>query len=54
MRVYELLEDQHRYYIISEYEFDTSHFRYLEGGELYTRIIKRNWLNEEDVAKIVR
>lgn len=44
MKVYEILEDDGRYYIISEL---------MDGGELYDRIIALKKLAEEDVAQIV-
>lgn len=44
MRVHELMEDEGRYYIISEL---------LEGGELYERIIKIRRFHERDAGTIV-
>jgi calcium-dependent protein kinase len=45
MRVFELIEDKTRYYIISEY---------LEGGELYDRIIKLKRFSESRTSKVLR
>jgi calcium-dependent protein kinase len=45
MRVFELLEDEQRYYIVSEL---------ITGGELYDRILKMKSFTERDAAKIVR
>jgi serine/threonine protein kinase len=44
MRVIELMEDDGRYYIISEL---------LEGGELYERILKIKRFSERDAGTIV-
>mmetsp|Transcript_27437 Transcript_27437/g.20598 ORF Transcript_27437/g.20598 Transcript_27437/m.20598 type:complete len:96 (+) Transcript_27437:279-566(+) len=44
MKVYELLEDDLNYYIVSEL---------LEGGELYSRIIKQKRFSEVNAAKII-
>lgn len=44
MRIFELLEDDLHYYIVSEL---------LTGGELYERIIKLKYFRERDAAFIV-
>ena len=44
MRIYELFEDSQNYYVISEY---------MEGGELYDRIIQIKAFKEKDAAYIV-
>jgi calcium-dependent protein kinase len=44
MKVYEILEDDGRYYIISEL---------MSGGELYDRIIEKQKFSEQDCASIV-
>ena len=44
MKIYELIEDEGRYYIVSEY---------LEGGDLFERIEKSEEVSENDVAKII-
>ena len=44
MRIYELMEDDKFYYVISEL---------LEGGELYDKIIQRKRFSERDAAVIV-
>jgi calcium-dependent protein kinase len=44
MRIFELLEDVDRYYIVSEY---------IRGGELYERIVKLKSFTEAKVAEIV-
>lgn len=44
MKVYEMLEDDGRYYIISEL---------MAGGELYDRIINYKKFAEQDVANII-
>jgi len=44
MRIFELLEDDEHYYIVSEL---------LEGGELYERIVKRKQFSEKDAAYII-
>ncbi len=44
MKVYELLEDDKFYYIVSEL---------LLGGELYERIIQQKKFSEHDAAKII-
>ena len=44
MKVYEILEDDGRYYIISEL---------MSGGELYDRIIEKQKFTEQDCATIV-
>jgi calcium-dependent protein kinase len=43
MRIFELLEDDKRYYIISEF---------VSGGELYERIVKLKQFCERDAAYI--
>ena len=45
MRVFELLEDDLRYYIITEY---------IKGGELYERIIELKSFSEALAAGIIR
>lgn len=44
MKVYEILEDDYRYYIISEL---------MHGGELYDRILQMKKFTEQNVAIIV-
>lgn len=44
MRIFELLEDDEHYYIVSEL---------LNGGELYERIVKLKHFSERDAAYIV-
>ena len=44
MRIYEIMEDDKFYYIISEL---------LEGGELYDRIIRKKRFSERDAAVII-
>ena len=44
MRIFELLEDDRFYYIVSEL---------VNGGELYDRILKLKIFNERDAAKII-
>lgn len=44
MRIFELLEDQTSYYIVSEL---------LSGGELYDRIVKLKRFSEQNAAQIV-
>ena len=44
MRIYELLEDDYCYYIVSEL---------LGGGELYDRIIRIKYFRERDAAYII-
>ena len=44
MRIFELLEDNDHYYIVSEL---------LEGGELYERIVKMKFFNEKSAAYII-
>jgi len=44
MRIFELLEDDNNFYIVSEL---------LKGGELYERIIKLKTFSERDAATIV-
>lgn len=44
MRIFELLEDENHYYIVSEL---------LEGGELYDRIVKLKYFNEHNAAFLV-
>jgi calcium-dependent protein kinase len=43
MRIFELLEDDEHYYIVSEL---------LPGGELYDRIVKLKCFNETNAAYI--
>ena len=45
MRVFELLEDADRYYIVSEY---------LRGGELYERIVMLKAFQEARAAEIIQ
>ena len=45
LKVYEILEDEDHYYIISEL---------LKGGELYYKIIKLKSFSEQDCASIVK
>ena len=44
MRIFELLEDDQHYYIVSEL---------LEGGELYERIVQLKHFSERDAAYII-
>ena len=44
MRIFELLEDDTNYYIVSEL---------LKGGELYERIVKMKHFNEQNGAFII-
>jgi serine/threonine protein kinase len=44
MRIFELLEDDNYYYIVSEL---------LKGGELYDRIVKLKQFSERDAANII-
>lgn len=44
MRIFELLEDDNNYYIISEL---------LKGGELYERIVQLKKFSEKDAAYII-
>eukprot|EP00347_Sterkiella_histriomuscorum_P010571 403375769 len=44
MRIFELLEDEHQYYIVSEL---------LNGGELYDRIVKMKQFNEQNAAYLI-
>ena len=44
MRIFELLEDDNHYYIVSEL---------LEGGELYERIVQMKHFREKDAAYII-
>ncbi len=44
MRIFELLEDDNNFYIVSEL---------LKGGELYDRIVKLKHFNEQSAAKII-
>ena len=44
MRIFELLEDEQNYYIVSEL---------LMGGELYDRICQRKSFNEVDAAGVI-
>lgn len=44
MRIFELLEDDKHYYIVSEL---------IQGGELYERICKLKVFNEKAAAKIL-
>jgi len=45
MRIFEMFEDKAKYYIISEY---------LEGGELFDRIIQNDHFSERDAAVIMK
>jgi len=45
MKIYEMFEDKNKYYIVSEF---------LEGGELFDRIIQNDHFSEKDAAKIIR
>jgi len=45
MKIYEVFEDKYKYYIISEF---------LEGGELFDRIIENDHFSEKDAAKIMQ
>jgi len=45
MKIYEMFEDKTKYYIISEF---------LEGGELFDRIIENDHFSERDAAKIMK
>jgi hypothetical protein len=44
MRIFELLEDELHYYIVSEL---------LNGGELYERVVKLKVFREKDAANII-
>ncbi len=44
MRIFELLEDQYNYYIVSEL---------LDGGELYERVVAKKFFSEKDAANII-
>jgi serine/threonine protein kinase len=44
MKVFEILEDEGHYYIISEL---------MEGGELYSRIVEMKTFTEKDCATII-
>lgn len=44
MRIFELMEDPERYYIVSEY---------IRGGELYERLVTLKSFTEGKAAKIV-
>jgi serine/threonine protein kinase len=44
MRIFELLEDDDNYYIVSEL---------LHGGELYERIVKMKHFSEKNAAYII-
>ena len=44
VKVYEIMEDEGRYYIISEL---------MNGGELYDRILTLKRFTEKDVAQIL-
>ena len=44
MKIFQLMEDEDHYYIVSEL---------LAGGELYERILKIKVFNEHNAAKIV-
>jgi len=45
LKIYEMFEDKNKYYIISEY---------LEGGELFDRIIENDHFSEKDTAKVMQ
>jgi serine/threonine protein kinase len=45
MRIFELLEDEHRYFIVSEL---------IQGGELYDRILKLKRFTENKAAEIIK
>lgn len=45
MRIFELLEDDDYYYIVSEF---------LKGGELFDRIIKLKSFNEQKAAYVLK
>jgi calcium-dependent protein kinase len=45
MRIYEMFEDEKHYYIISEF---------LEGGELFDRIIEQSHFSEKDAAVAIQ
>lgn len=45
MRIYELLNDDKFFFVVSEY---------IKYGELYEFIVKRGGITEEEVIKIVR
>ena len=45
MRIYELLNDDKFYYVVSEY---------IRHGELYNFIVKRGGVTEPEVIKIVK
>ena len=45
MKIYEMFEDKNKYYIVSEF---------LEGGELFDRIIENDHFSERDAANIMK
>jgi len=45
LKVFEMFEDKNKYYIVTEY---------LEGGELFDRIIENDHFSEKDAAKIMQ
>jgi len=45
MKIYEMYEDKNKYYIVTEF---------LEGGELFDRIIENDHFSERDAAKIMK
>jgi len=45
LKMFEMYEDKNKYYIVSEY---------LEGGELFERIIQNDRFSERDAAKIMK
>jgi len=45
MKIYEMYEDRNKYYIVTEF---------LEGGELFDRIIENDHFSEKDAAKIMQ
>jgi len=45
MKIFEMFEDKNKYYIVSEF---------LEGGELFDRIIQNDHFSEKEAAKVIR
>lgn len=45
MKIYEMFEDKNKYYIVAEF---------LEGGELFDRIIENDHFSEKDAASIMK
>jgi calcium-dependent protein kinase len=45
LRLYEVFEDKHKIYLVTEY---------CDGGELFDEIVKREKFNENDAAHIIK